>query len=38
VIGHVTDEAFEEARRYFNEDELANLTLGVVAINGWNQL
>ena len=36
--GHVPDEVFEEARRHFNEDELANFTLGVVAINGWNRL
>lgn len=36
--GHVTDEVFEEAHRHFNDEELANLTLGVVAINGWNRL
>lgn len=35
---HVPDEVFDEARRHFNEEELANLTLGVVAINGWNRL
>ena len=35
---HVTDEAFEEVRRYFNEQEVADLTLAVVAINGWNRL
>lgn len=34
----VSDEVFEEAHRYFNDAELANLTLGVVAINGWNRL
>lgn len=26
------------ARAQFGEDELANLTLAVVAINGWNRL
>jgi len=36
--GHVPDEVFEEARRQFDETELANLTLAVVAINGWNRL
>jgi len=36
--GHAPDEVFEEARRHFNDEELTNLTLGVVAINGWNRL
>src|SRR5881296_3886453 len=36
--GHVPDEVFEEARGQFNDDELANLTLGIVAINGWNRI
>jgi AhpD family alkylhydroperoxidase len=36
--GHVPDEVFEQARAQFGEDELANLTLAVVAINGWNRL
>jgi AhpD family alkylhydroperoxidase len=36
--GHVPDEVYEEARAQFGEDELANLTLAVVAINGWNRL
>ncbi|HUJ09880.1 MAG TPA: carboxymuconolactone decarboxylase family protein [Verrucomicrobiae bacterium] len=36
--GHVPDEVFEEARSQFNEEELSNLTLAVVAINGWNRL
>jgi AhpD family alkylhydroperoxidase len=35
---HVPDEVFDQARRHFNDQELADLTLGVVAINGWNQL
>ena len=34
----VPDEVFEEARRHFSEKELADLTLHVVAINGWNRL
>ena len=36
--GRVRDEVFEEARRHFTDAELANLTLDVVAINGWNRL
>jgi alkylhydroperoxidase family enzyme len=36
--GHVPDEVFEVARKQFNETELVNLTLAVVAINGWNRL
>ena len=36
--GQVPDEVFEEASRHFSDEELANLTLGVVAINGWNRL
>ncbi len=36
--GHVPDDIFEEAHRHFNDEELANLTLAVVAINGWNRL
>jgi len=35
--GHVPDEVYEQARAQFGEDELANLTLAVVAINGWNR-
>src|SRR5215831_18787317 len=29
---HVPDDVYEEARRYFTEEELVNLTLAVVAI------
>jgi AhpD family alkylhydroperoxidase len=36
--GHVPDEVFEQARAQFSEEELANLTLAVVTINGWNRL
>jgi AhpD family alkylhydroperoxidase len=36
--GHVPDEVFKEARSQFSEEELANLTLAVVTINGWNRL
>jgi alkylhydroperoxidase family enzyme len=36
--GHVPDEVYAEARAQFTEQELANLTLAVVAINGANRL
>ena len=36
--GHVPDEVYEGARAVFSEEELVNLTLAVVAINGWNRL
>lgn len=36
--GHVPDEMFEQAKSQFSDEELANLTLAVVAINGWNRL
>ena len=35
---HVPDEVYEEARQHFSEKELADLTLAIVAINGWNRL
>lgn|SRR5689334_11822006 len=37
ATSRVPDEVFEEARREFSEQELANLTLALVAINGWNR-
>lgn len=34
----ITDEVYSEARKYFSEKQLADLTLAIVAINGWNRL
>jgi AhpD family alkylhydroperoxidase len=34
---HVPDDVYAEARRHFDEAGLVNLTLAVVAINGWNR-
>jgi AhpD family alkylhydroperoxidase len=34
----VPDELFNDARAQFSEAELADLTLGVIAINGWNRI
>ncbi len=36
--GHVPDEVYEQVRTQFSEEELVNLTLAVVTINGWNRL
>ncbi|HZI33778.1 MAG TPA: carboxymuconolactone decarboxylase family protein [Candidatus Binatia bacterium] len=34
---HVPDEVFEHARKHFSEEELTQLTLAIVTINGWNR-
>lgn len=36
--GHVPDSVYELARNQFSEEELVNLTLAIVAINGANRL
>jgi AhpD family alkylhydroperoxidase len=35
---HAPDAVYDEVRRCFTEEELMNLTLAIVAINGWNRL
>src|SRR5579875_2123147 len=35
---HVPDNVYQDARRHFSEKELVDLTMAVVAINGWNRL
>jgi AhpD family alkylhydroperoxidase len=34
----VSDDMYQRVREQFSEDELAHLTLAIVAINGWNRL
>lgn len=34
----VPDEVYDEARKHFSEEELVNLTMALVAINGANRL
>ncbi|MCC6869551.1 MAG: carboxymuconolactone decarboxylase family protein [Burkholderiales bacterium] len=34
----VADAVYDEARRHFDEKALVDLTLAVIAINGWNRL
>lgn len=36
--GHMPDQVYEEVRKQFLDIELVNLTLVIVAINGWNRL
>ena len=34
----VTDAVYTEARRHFDEKALVDLTLAIIAINGWNRM
>ena len=34
----VPDEVYEHARQYFDEKELVDLTMAVIAINSWNRM
>lgn len=36
--GEVPDAIYDEARKHFSEEELVNLTIAVVAINGANRI
>ena len=36
--GHVSDAVYETAKQQFSEKELADLTLAIASINGWNRL
>lgn len=36
--GHAPDAAYAEVREHFSESEIVDLTLAIVAINGWNRL
>jgi AhpD family alkylhydroperoxidase len=35
---HAPDEVYEDLRARFSEREIADLTLAIVAINGWNRI
>lgn len=35
---HVPDDVYEHVREQFGDKELVDLTLAVIAINGWNRL
>jgi AhpD family alkylhydroperoxidase len=36
--GHVREEVYAGAHQHFSEKELVDLTLAIIAINGWNRL
>lgn len=36
--GPVSDDVFDEVRRHFTDEEIVDLTMTVVTINGWNRL
>lgn len=36
--GHVPDDVYKQVGEHFTDAELVNLTLAVIAINGWNRL
>jgi AhpD family alkylhydroperoxidase len=38
TTGFVPDEIYDRVRQHFSDADLANLSLGIVAINGWNRL
>ncbi len=35
---HIPDEVYEHVRKEFDEKEIVDLTMAIVAINGWNRL
>lgn len=35
---HASDEIYAAAREQFSEQELVNLTMAIISINGWNRL
>jgi AhpD family alkylhydroperoxidase len=37
-VDHVPDDVYALARQQFTEKELVDLTLAIIAINGWNRL
>jgi AhpD family alkylhydroperoxidase len=36
--GPIEDALYEEVRRHFSDKEIVDLTLAIIAINGWNRL
>ena len=35
---HAPDHVYKQVRERFSEEEMVNLTMAIVAINGWNRL
>ena len=38
AVDHVPDDVYEMVRQQFGEKELVDLTMAIIAINGWNRL
>lgn len=38
AVAGVPDALYEEARRHFDEKAIVDLTLAIIAINGWNRM
>lgn len=36
--GEISDEVYDEVKKYFSEKQIADLAFAVVVINGWNRL
>ena len=36
--GHVPDAVYETVKKHFSEKEIVDLTMAIVAINGWNRV
>lgn len=36
--GHVPDDVYDSVKKHFTETELVDLTMAIIAINGWNRL
>jgi len=36
--GRVSDEVYEQVRKFFSEKELVNLSMAITVINSWNRL
>ncbi|MGI6439532.1 MAG: carboxymuconolactone decarboxylase family protein [Sphaerochaetaceae bacterium] len=37
-FNHIDDELYEKMLKHFSEKELIDLTINIIAINGWNRL
>lgn len=35
---HAPDDVYDELRRHLSEEEIIDLTMAIIAINGWNRL
>lgn len=36
--GNVTDQLFQETHQQFSDEEMVNLSMAIISINGWNRL